>query len=101
MEPYQPRWIHPIPSLLGSLYAVSRYLRCYVCRAVFGAIFAAVALMGALSPGFAQSEGPVAGWTFDGVSGSVLRDPVTGIEDKVGGLYQAVPGVSGNALRFD
>lgn len=60
-----------------------------------------LALMTISNPALAQDAGPVARWSFDNVTGPVARDSVAGIDDKVGGFYKSVPGVSGNGLRFD
>ncbi len=43
----------------------------------------------------------MARWTFDNVNGATLHDPVSGADDKLLGFSKFVPGVSGNALRFD
>lgn len=51
--------------------------------------------------GLAQTPGPVARWPFDNASGPSVRDTVSGIEDKIGGFYKYVAGVSGQGLRFD
>ncbi len=49
----------------------------------------------------AQQSGPVARWSFDNSSGASIQDTVSGVEDKIEGFYKYVPGVSGQALRFD
>jgi hypothetical protein len=56
-----------------------------------------------LSGGFAagQEAKPVARWGFDESNGARTKDVITGIEDSVSGYYSYVPGVTGNALRFD
>ena len=64
-------------------------------------IFLGAAIMPFSSRTFAQAQGPVARWSFDAATGAVVRDTLSGTDDKVGGFYKYVPGVSGNALRFD
>jgi hypothetical protein len=49
----------------------------------------------------AQSNGPVAGWSFNETSGQVAHDSVSGTDDAISGLFKRVNGVSGNGLRFD
>jgi len=49
----------------------------------------------------AQSNGPVAEWSFNETSGQVAHDSVSGTDDAIGGLFKRVTGVSGNGLRFD
>jgi hypothetical protein len=50
---------------------------------------------------FAEEGGPVARWSFDNANGPTVRDAVSGTGDEVGGFYKYVPGVYGDALRFD
>src|SRR6266853_4920537 len=65
---------------------------------VYFAIFAALVL-----PPYsaAQSEGSVARWSFDEKDGSVARDSVRGVDDKITGLFKHLDGVTGEGLRFD
>jgi hypothetical protein len=49
----------------------------------------------------AQSPSPVANWAFDSGCGPTVREAVSGADDKVGGFFKCVPGVSGNGARFD
>jgi Concanavalin A-like lectin/glucanases superfamily len=51
--------------------------------------------------GVAQSNGPVAEWSFNESSGQVAHDSINGTDDAIGGLFKHVAGVSGNGLRFD
>jgi len=64
-------------------------------------VWIAAALLPLAGRAFAQEGGPVARWSFDDAAGPTLRDPVSGVEDQVGGFYKYVAGVSGNGLRFD
>src|ERR1039458_662977 len=64
-------------------------------------VFLGAAIMLVSSRTFAQDAGPVARWSFDNATGPAVHDAVNGVEDKVGGFYKYVPGVSGNGLRFD
>ena len=70
------------------------------CRLAIDAFLGAVIMLVAVGA-FAQDTGPAAQWSFDNAPNSSVRDPVSGVEDKVGGFYKYVPGVSGNGLRFD
>ena len=59
-------------------------------------------LMLALAAGsFAQTPGPIAQWSFNPQDTAVTQESVSGAECKVGGYYRYVPGVKGEALRFD
>jgi hypothetical protein len=49
----------------------------------------------------AQTSGPAAEWSFNESGGQVAHDSVGGIDDRIGGLFKHVNGVSGSALRFD
>jgi hypothetical protein len=49
----------------------------------------------------AQAQEPVAKWSFDESDGATARESVTGVDDKITGIFKHVPGVSGGALRFD
>ena len=49
----------------------------------------------------AQTNSPVAEWSFNETSGRVAHDSVSGTDDAIGGLFHWVSGVSGNGLRFD
>ncbi len=65
------------------------------------AIIGAAAILLFPDGGFAQSQGPVARWSFDQATGPTVRDEASGASDEVGGFYKYVAGVSGNGLRFD
>jgi len=47
------------------------------------------------------SEDPVAWWKFDKSQSKTTIDGVSGIEDEVLGFHKYVPGVKGDAVRFD
>lgn len=44
---------------------------------------------------------PLASWRFDEIANHNTFDDATGLQDKVQGRFQLVPGVSGNALKCD
>ena len=50
----------------------------------------------------AQDLGPVAKWSFDETDGSVVHDSVSGVEDKISGVFKHVTGRrrSGIAVRW-
>lgn len=50
---------------------------------------------------FAQDQGMVARWSFDEATRPFTRDSVSGVLDKIVGLYKYEPGVSGTGLHFD
>jgi len=50
---------------------------------------------------FAQDQGLVAKWSFEEVATPTAHDTASGLDDKVGGFYKYVPGVTGTGLRFD
>lgn len=62
---------------------------------------ASAALLLSVSGHSALAQGPVAKWSFDETDGSVVHDSVSGAEDKISGVFKHVPGVAGEALRFD
>ena len=64
-------------------------------------VFLGAAMMPFPAGAFAQEGAPVARWSFENATGPAVRDTASGTEDKVGGFYQYVAGVSGNGLRFD
>ncbi len=64
-------------------------------------IFIVAAIIPISGSAFAQDAGPVARWSFDSATVPVTHDTAGGIDDKVGGFYKYVPGVSGTGLRFD
>ncbi len=43
----------------------------------------------------------MAKWSFDETEGTTARESVTGVDDKITGIFKHVPGVSHGALRFD
>jgi hypothetical protein len=49
----------------------------------------------------AQTNGPVAEWSFNETAGQVVHDSVSGMDDPIVGLFRHVTGVSGGGLRFD
>jgi hypothetical protein len=49
----------------------------------------------------AQTNGPVAQWSFNENAGQIAHDSVSGIDDPIVGLFKHVTGVSGGGLRFD
>jgi len=63
--------------------------------------FLAVFLFCLATAVIAQTNGPVASWSFDEASGQVAHDSVSGADDAIGGLFKWVKGASGNGLRFD
>ncbi len=71
------------------------------CSPLAAIVCLAAAFLPLADQAFAQAGGPVARWSFDNSTGSTLHDPVSGMEDKVGGFYKYVAGVSGSGLRFD
>ena len=58
-----------------------------------------VVLLGAVSAWSADE--PVAWWDFEDGQNRVVTDRATDVEDEVLGFFKYVPGVSGDALRFD
>jgi hypothetical protein len=53
------------------------------------------------TPVIAQSNAPVAEWSFNETAGQVAHDSVSGTDDAIAGLFKRVNGVAGNGLRFD
>jgi hypothetical protein len=51
--------------------------------------------------GLAQSGGVVAWWKLDKVIDGKVLDSASGVEDALNGNYKLVPGVLGEALKFD
>ena len=53
--------------------------------------------------GLAQQvqSGELAHWKFDEIGGDAVLESSRGVEDIVAGFHKFVPGVKGNALRFD
>ena len=51
--------------------------------------------------GNGQDNGLVAYWPFDEKSGTNVVEAVKGTKDVIDGFYSFVPGVRGNALKFD
>src|ERR1700689_1681149 len=49
----------------------------------------------------AQLPGPIAKWSFEENAPASAHDSISGAGDNILGLFSRVPGVSGNALRFD
>ena len=49
----------------------------------------------------AQSQNAVAKWSFNESVGVITRNSSGNADDKINGFFKRVPGVSGNALRFD
>jgi len=66
-------------------------------------IAAAMACFSLASPGplQAQPTEPVAKWSFNRVDGTTIRNSSNGAQDRITGLFLRVPGVSGQAIRFD
>ena len=50
---------------------------------------------------FAQTQGPVAKWSFDKTTGATVRDVVGGTESPIVGVYKHVDGISDGGIRFD
>lgn len=48
-----------------------------------------------------QEQGLIARFSFHRGQAATVRDSEHGVEGKIGGYYKYVPGVSGDALRFD
>jgi len=49
----------------------------------------------------AAEKTPVAWWTFDEPSGSLVKDAATGLADSVQGHFKRIPGVRGSGLKCD
>jgi hypothetical protein len=49
----------------------------------------------------AQQDGLVARWSFDKNDAHSTHESVSGIDDKIEGFADTVPGISGSGLRFD
>jgi len=66
-------------------------------------IATAMACFSLASPGplQAQPTEPVAKWSFNRVDGTTIRNSSNGAQDRITGLFLRVPGVSGQAIRFD
>ena len=71
--------------------------RVYMCRMVF--VFSVCSLFGSILYG--QEQGLVAQWSFASKQGATPTDSIRGVKGKLDGYYKYVPGVSGDALRFD
>jgi hypothetical protein len=60
-----------------------------------------VILASAGLPGTDSRSGPVAWWSFDSANGGRVVDRGSGARDELRGHYRLVPGVEGQALKFD
>ena len=66
-----------------------------------GILAPALCIGSMLMAGVAVAEGPVAWWTFDSATESVVADRAADREDRVEGNYTLTRGAVGNALLFD
>jgi len=73
--------------------AKGKLWRVLICTAVCTGWF--------LSYCVAQTQNPVAHWSFDETGGSFARDSVRGADDQISGFFKRVHGVAGEALRLD
>jgi len=49
----------------------------------------------------AQTQKPIAHWTFDETKGRSARDSIRDADDQISDFFKRVPGVAGEALRLD
>ena len=79
--------------ILGSQKSTSK-------KGILRALCASALLLSCIEA-LADDNGLVAKWSFDEATGAVVRDTISGTEDKVEGFYKYVQGVSGTGLRLD
>jgi len=64
-------------------------------------VAAALLMFSSISDGVCQEGRPLALWSFEGETGTTVKDTMGGTLDPISGNFRTVKGVSGQALKFD